>query len=137
MRNYLIMIVMAISMTSCSSWHRNRPVSYGPNMLIEAGDREEYEITIIDPGFDSWFATNARPVDYYSLLYYEQHNARYVTIWNERASQQGLYRSPNYPFENRIDYDVSKSYGLEVNYKLFWYFRYIESQFGNRYNFHL
>jgi len=37
------------------------------NLVIQNGeDEEEYEVTIIDPYFQSWFATHAKPVSYYS-----------------------------------------------------------------------
>ena len=136
-KSMIIMAAMVVSMAACNSSKNTGPVSYGDNMLIERDGDEEYEITIIDPGFDSWFATYAKPANYYSLSYYEQKNAQYVSLWNERVGQQSYYRSANYPFENRIDYDPAKDYGLEVNYKLYYYFRYIQSIYGTRYHFYM
>lgn len=102
------------------------------NLVIKNGeDDEEYELIIIDPQFQSWFSTNAKPVQYYSKSYYENQNRRYVTSWNE------LYQSTGGigPFGNYIDYRFDEDYGLELNYELFWYFKYIETRYGSRYRF--
>ena len=107
----------------------------GPNVINPDEDEEEYELVIIDSGFDRWATTNQKPIGYYSPWYYAQKNRIYVQAWNERADQQGFYRSENYPFEQRINYDYSIDYGVELNYQLFWYFKYIEDLYGRRYNF--
>ncbi|EMR04618.1 hypothetical protein ADICEAN_00220 [Cesiribacter andamanensis AMV16] len=116
-----------------SSRTADRPAA--PNLVPQQGDDEEYELIIIDPGFNSWFATNARPVNYYSPQHYKQWNDRYVRAWNELADRQGPRTGPDYPFQNHIQYDPSEDYGLELNYELYWYFRYVESIWGRRYNF--
>lgn len=106
-----------------------------PNLVSQQGSEDEYELTIIDPGFRTWFATYARPISYHSPAYYAQQNANYVKQWNILVDQQGRYRNVNYPFENRIDYDPRVDYGVELNHELYWYFRYVEQLHGSRYNF--
>lgn len=101
------------------------------NLVIQNDEEEEYELIIIDPQFQTWFMTHGQPVNYYSKQYYEAKNRVYVTSWNEiflRTGGRG-------PFENRINYDFSEDYGVQLNYELFWYFRYVESRFGRRYGF--
>lgn len=134
--NKLLLIFTMIAIVSCGSVRNMTPVSKGPNMMIKQDGKEEYEITIIDPDFDTWFATNSKPANYYPLSYYEQKNRQYVLTWNERVDEQAYYPLDNYPFENRINYDPTIDYGLEVNYKLYYYFKYIESIYGRRYDFH-
>jgi hypothetical protein len=107
-----------------------------PNLVNEQnGEEEEYELIIIDPGFATWFVTRARPINYYSPSYYETWNQQYVSAWNEKVNQAAYYGTANYPFENRIQYDANEDYGVELNHELFWYFRYIQSRYGARYNF--
>ena len=106
-----------------------------PNLLSREGEEEEYELIIMDPGYQSWIAAYAKPMGYYSPAYYENQNLQYVAAWNEKVGQQAYYNSANYPFENRIDYQAHIDYGLELNYELYWYFRYIEHLYGDRFNF--
>lgn len=136
MRNIaIISFWAALTAMACTSQQSITGTRTGSNIIVKQEGGDEYEITIIDPGFDRWFITNGKPASYYSLAYYEQQNRRYVISWNEKVSQQAYYRSPYYPFENRIDYDPTIHYGLEVNYKLYYYFKYIEDVYGARYNF--
>src|SRR5690606_32665406 len=109
----------------------NKDIPKGENIVINGQDDEEYELTIIDSGFQSWFASYAKPINYYSNSYYESQNRRYVTAWNELYQRTGGAG----PFGNYVDYRFTEDYGLELNYELFWYFKYIESMYGSRYNF--
>ena len=104
------------------------PRSVSGNIIQETDD-EEHEIIILDPGFQSWFISNAKPVGFYSLSYYETKNSLYVSAWNRKA------RSSRGPITNEINYDVNQRYGLDVNYQLYWYFKYIESIYGRRFFF--
>jgi hypothetical protein len=107
----------------------------GTNVIQPGEEGDEYELLIFDNNFDRWFTTNGRPATFYSPYYYAQKNRIYVQAWNEKVDQQGFYRSANYPFEQRINYDNSIDYGVELNYQLFWYFKYIENVYGRRYDF--
>lgn len=102
------------------------PMSVSGNIIQEKNE-EEHEIVVLDPGFQNWMISNAKPVGFYSLNYYETRNAYYVSVWNQKA------RSPRGPITNEINYDVNERYGLEVNYQLFWYFKYMESIYGRRF----
>ena len=114
--------------------HLDKPAS--PNLVSQNDkEEEEYELIIIDPGFQSWFATNAQPIGFYSPFYYQNWNERYVIAWNEKVNQRLYYNHPNYPFENRIDYDPAIDYPVELNHQLYWYFRYIQALYGPLYNF--
>ncbi|NCA85823.1 MAG: hypothetical protein EOM83_09645 [Clostridia bacterium] len=105
---------------------QNHPKSSADSLSIKPGDSTEYEITIIDPGFDSWLITNAKPRWYYSNEYYHNKNIFLVSKWNNRV-RETMHREP---FENLIDYSPNIDYGLEVNYQLYWYFRYIENEYN-------
>jgi len=91
-----------------------------------AQDSTEYEIRIIDPQFDQWYIINYSPAKDYSKEYYRSKNFVGVTNWNN------YYTSGRY---NRIiisllDYRPDVDYGIDVDRKLYWYFRYIESECG-------
>jgi len=130
MTNKLVLTwMLGIFMLGCTSTQRV-PVASSENIHIEE-EEEQHELIILDPGFETWFNQNARPVGFYSKSYYESQNERYVAAWNNLYQTYG----GNSPFENQINYDFTKDYGLELNYRLFWYFKYVEARFGNRYNF--
>ncbi|UII25218.1 DUF6146 family protein [Fulvivirga maritima] len=128
----LIFILFSACYTSPPTGHKR---STGSNILSERNEDGEYELIIIDSGYDRWLSRYAKPANYYSLAYYEQKNTFYANSWNEKVGRGAYFRDENYPFENRIDYDPTIDYGLELNYRLFTYFKYIEEVYGQRYNF--
>lgn len=84
-------------------------------------DSLQYELVILDPGFDSWLATQP-PRDFYSNDYYASRNRLYVSEWNQRymsGINRGLY-------ESFIDYNPNVNYDIDLNYRLYYYFRYFE-----------
>lgn len=93
-------------------------------------DATEYEIIIIEPGFDFWLQSVAKPEGYYSQSYLENRNHIYVMEWNSRVTQPFTY-NPNL-YELRIDYDPGIDYGYEVNYKLYNYFIYFQRKYNQR-----
>jgi hypothetical protein len=95
-----------------------------------ANAETEYEIIIIEPGFDIWLQTIARPDGYYSQQYLETRNQIYVQEWNSRVVQPQRYNSSLY--ELQIDYQHTIDYGYEVNYKLYNYFIYFQRKYRQR-----
>jgi len=95
-----------------------------------ASDSTEYEIIIIEPGFNTWLASIAKPEGYYSQSYLENRNQTYVINWNQRVTQPLRY-NPNL-YEMRIDYNANIDYGYEVNYKLYNYFVYFQRKYDQR-----
>lgn len=80
----------------------------------------EYEVIIIDPGFNSWFLSYAKPRNFYSQHYLEARNQDWVIGWNN-AFMRG-----NRMIEMSIDYNNRIDYGYEVNYMLFNYLTYYQ-----------
>ena len=137
-KHSLLAVLFLSLLAACASGPRSvrsdMPVS--PNLVNgQNGEEEEYELIIIDPGFATWFVSHARPINYYSPSYYETWNQQYVAAWNDKVNQAAYYNTANYPFENRIYYNPNENYGVELNHELYWYFRYIQSLYGPRYNF--
>ena len=93
-----------------------------------ANDELEYEILIIEPGFNMWVRSQP-PMGYYGLTFLENRNAFYVLEYNRRV--QSIDRSRElYPQE--INYDLDTHYGLEVNYLLYNYFKYFEQTYNQK-----
>lgn len=88
-----------------------------------ANDELEYEVIIIDPGFNSWLASRAKPRNYYSQTYMETRNRTWVTNWNINVNSGGKNREL---FEMTINYNNTIDYGYEVNYLLFNYLTYFQ-----------
>jgi len=88
-----------------------------------ANNELQYEIIIIDPGFNNWFATNARPRDFYTQNFLEGRNSIYVSEWNRRFLQPNNNQNI---YDMKIDYNLSTDYGFEVNYLLYNYFIYFQ-----------
>jgi hypothetical protein len=88
-----------------------------------ANDSLEYEVIIIDSGFNSWLYGNAKPRGFYSESYLENRNQIYVTEWNNRVMQPQRY---NNLYEMQINYDRNIHYGYEVNYLIYNYMIYFQ-----------
>ena len=91
----------------------------------------EYEITIIDVGFETYLNSIARGKNFYTQEYYENKNQFYVMEWNNRVSKPFQYK--RHIYENYIDYQPGINYGLDVNYKLYNYFKFVEYKHGERF----
>ena len=96
----------------------------GQDTVRIANDDLEYEIIIIEPGFNAWLASVAQPEGYYSQQFLENRNQQYVIAWNQRVLQPQRF-NPNL-YQMQIDYRPGIDYGYEVNYKLYNYFIYFQ-----------
>ena len=95
-----------------------------------ANDELEYEIIIIEPGFNVWLITTARPEGYYSQSFLESRNVQYVAEWNRRVLNSTQF-DPNL-YELQIDYRQGTDYGYDVNYKLYNYFIYFQRRYKQK-----
>jgi hypothetical protein len=117
MNRFLILLFGCLIFLSCSS---QRPLVQIEDVAAES-DSSAYSLIVNEPGFESWFATNRKPVWYYEENYYKHYNQLYTSEWNYRV------RSIQYdhPFAALIDYSYSIEYGKEVEYELYWYFQFM------------
>ncbi len=98
---------------------------------VEISDPESnYEIIIIEPGFNVWLQSVARPEGYYAQTFLENRNRLYVIEWNNRVMNPLQYNPLLY--ELQINYDPFVDYGYEVNYKLYNYFIYFQRKYNQR-----
>lgn len=95
-----------------------------------SSDKTEYEIIIIEPGFNVWLQSIAKPEGYYSQSFLENRNQIMVINWNQRVLQPSRFDSNLY--EMQIEYQQNIDYGYEVNYKLYNYFIYFQRKYRQR-----
>ncbi len=98
--------------------------------IIIANENANYEIIIVEPGFNSWLASTAKPIGYYSQSYLENRNVIMVTAYNQRVMQPQRFNPSLY--EMQINYQSHIDYGYEVNYKLYNYFIYFQRKYRQR-----
>ena len=130
MKNLLFYLAIGLFVIGCGSTNKttvqnNTDLPEGAVRI--ANDSLEYEIIIFDIGFEYYLASIAKPEWYYSQSLLETKNMLYVNEWNYRARNPQRYNSNIY--ENIIDYQPNIDYGLEVNYKLYNYFKFVEYKY--------
>jgi predicted aspartyl protease len=86
-----------------------------------SADSVEYELIVIDPGFESWYLIKQK--EQYSQNYFRLKNIQYVTEWNNLYMTSGKFSEL---LTDRIDYDPFIEYPRELDSKLYWYFIYFE-----------
>jgi hypothetical protein len=135
----LLLASLFYLLIACSSTNRTVIISEEEKMAFEAkgedtvalrNEESNYEIIIIEPGFQTWLQSIARPEGYYSQTYLENRNEILVTNWNQRVLQPLLFDPQLY--EMQINYDPHVDYGYEVNYKLYNYFIYFQRKYRQR-----
>lgn len=120
------LLIAGCKSTSGLPADRSAPLTAGKNDTIRiANDELEYEILIIDPGFDGWLA-RAKPRGFYEQHYLENKNIRWVTEWNNRFNQNNRF------YDMRIEYSPNINYGYEVNYMLYNYLVFFQQKTGQR-----
>jgi len=120
---FSVVFIFLLSATGLQAQKHDRKLQIDTDTIVST-DTVEYELIVIDPGFESFLATQ-KPASFFSQDYYETWNYRYVTEWNLRHSDPMVYGDL---YETRIDYDPHTDYGLELNYRLYYYFRFFEEK---------
>lgn len=135
----VFVVIGFVLVSSCGSTKETVTVSDEEKELFDqqkgdtvaiTNDETEYEIIIIEPGFNIWLQSIARPEGYYSQSYLENRNQLYVINWNQRVVQPQNFQPSLYWLQ--IDYNPNIDYGYEVNYKLYNYFIYFQRKYNQR-----
>ncbi|MGK7397450.1 MAG: DUF6146 family protein [Candidatus Cyclobacteriaceae bacterium M3_2C_046] len=127
---YLIFLSI-VFFAGCAASNETQEVSVRPSS--QSSDTIEYELIISDSAFDQWFAVNQQPVDFYSEEFYEDRNQQYVIQYNSLVDTTS--GDPSSPFNQRIAYLRNVDYPLQLDYKLYYYFKYVEDIYGHLFNF--
>jgi len=120
------LVLSAWANANHSDVYQSKVSSQPDSVAIAPGDSTEYELIVFDPGFNSWFISNRKPMWYHENSYYRNKNNFYTVYWNLRVLEN-MHRPP-YDFE--IDYDPKIDYGVELNWQLFWYYKYLEHKYN-------
>ena len=137
MKNLIYIVVLGLFIYSCSATkHRDftkKEVTANANDTVRiANDSLEYEIIVIEPGFNLFINSIAKPRGYYSQSYLENKNKFLVQEYNSRVTQPFRFNSNLYIQE--INYDNFVDYGYEVNYMLYNYFVFFSREYNQRFS---
>lgn len=106
----------------------NSASNENPSDTIRIANEElEYEIIIIDPGFQNWLVTQP-PRGYYGQSFLEGKNRVFVTEFNQRVRNWQVFDRRLY--EQEINYEFDVDYGYEVNYLLYNYLMYFQRAYN-------
>ena len=131
---YLLAIIL-VAIFSCNTSKSTFPsteksvATQGDTVRI-ANDKLEYEVLIIDSGFNTWLNSIALPRGYHSQSFLDTKNQLYVSEWNRRVMQPQRY-DPNL-YEMTINYDPNIDYGYEVNYLIYNYMIYFQNTYKQK-----
>lgn len=126
--SYLILItilVVAFVIASCSTTKRSASQKHKVEMISDK-DSTEYTLMVLDAGYESYLATQPS-AHFHSQHYYESWNRQYVREWNMRHRSPSQYGGF---YETEINYDYREDYGLDLNYRLYYYFQFIKDKYG-------
>lgn len=135
MKKLLYILFITFMLISCNTSKNTgatkEVVNTNSNDTISISNSElEYEIIIIEPGFNTWLVSRAKPEGFYSQNYLENKNRLYVTEWNARVLNPSRY-NPNL-YGMQINYQSGTDYGYDVNYKLYNYFVYFQIKYNQQ-----
>ncbi|MBT8252561.1 MAG: hypothetical protein HKN00_09490 [Flavobacteriaceae bacterium] len=135
MKNLFIVLLIASLIAGCNTYRTSESGStetaaVASDTVIISSDKVEYEIIIIEPGFNSWLMSRAKPRGYYEQSFLESRNIIYVTEWNNRVLNPTRYDPQLYEWQ--INYERNIDYGYEVNYLLYYYFIYFQRTYNQR-----
>jgi len=134
MKNFIYILLLGLFIYSCGS---SRDRKLGDSQINEdtvriANDSLEYEIIIIEPGFNLFINSIAKPEGYYSQQYLENKNRFLVSEYNQRVRQPQIYNPDLYLQE--INYEPNIDYGYKVNYLLYNYFVFFSRHYNQRFS---
>ncbi len=136
MKNFLYIALLGLFIYSCGSSRNGKFSGDSANATNDtvriANDSLEYEIIIIEPGFNLFINSYARPRGYYSQSFLENKNQFLVTEYNQRVMQPMNFNPDLYL--NQINYDPKIDYGYEVNYLLYNYFVFFSRHYNQRFS---
>mgnify|MGYP000106068095 CR=1 FL=1 len=136
MKTFVLVVGLLVAIIGCSSTQNSSEIKKDMEAVQDtvriANDSLEYEIIIIEPGFNAWLVTQ-RPRGFYTEQFLETRNRRNVIDYNQRVRQPFRY-DPNI-YMQEINYEPTIHYGYEVNYLLYNYFLFLEQRYNQRFFF--
>lgn len=108
----------------------NKPLATKSDTIRIINDSLEYEVIIIDPGFNTWLVSRAYPRNYHTQSYLQNKNQMYISEWNNRFMQPQRYNPDLYGMS--INYDYTIDYGYEVNYLIYNYMIFFQNTYNQK-----
>lgn len=134
MKNLLLILGLSFAIYSCgtsnSAMNGTSSNTIKNDTLRIANDSLEYEILIIESGFDSWLVSQP-PKGFYSQTLLENKNRSFVIEYNNRVLQPAKFS--NNLYGEQINYDPTVDYGYDVNYLLYNYFVYFQEKYNQHF----
>ncbi len=136
MKNLLLIPFLIFGLVACNSSYKATDTGMAETDMTEndtvkiVNEDVEYEIIIIEPGYNNWLQSRAKPPGYYTQQWLETRNIIYVTEWNNRVLDPSRFDPLLYQMQ--IDYNPSIDYGYDVNYQLYYYFIYFQRKYKQR-----
>ena len=135
MKYILVFLVTIVGFYSCDSSKSAMKSAASDTVTTNdtiriSNDSLEYEILIIEPGFNNWILTQP-PRGYYEIPFLEARNRMFVYEYNNRVLNPQRYSAILYPMQ--INYELGTHYGLEVNYMLYNYFLYFQQKYKQKF----
>ncbi len=122
MKKMLIFYLLGLALWGCTSPKNTVNTAQAEHKIMI--DSSDYDI-IIDPEFDRWYQLYYSPGQDRSNEYYTSKNVFAVSRWNDYYLR-GKFRRV---IGADINYNPTIDYGLDVNRKLYWYFKYIQETY--------
>ena len=120
-RKLLLPLIILITIAACSV---QKPIEKSSTAETATEDSTEYKMIVFDSGFETWYLMKDSPANTNNVEYYRNWNRQYVQAWNMKASSSRYGRF----FASPINYDMQENYPIEIEKKLFYYFRYVEQE---------
>ena len=120
----ILFIIISCSSAPKSNLNVNESTKKVSDTVRIANEELEYEVIIIDGGFNSWLNSVAQPRGFYSESFLENRNRIWVAEWNNRFLQPNRFNTNLYPMQ--INYESEVKYGYEVNYLIYNYLTYFQ-----------
>ncbi|HBL79010.1 MAG TPA: hypothetical protein DDZ79_03240 [Aequorivita sp.] len=135
MKNFLLIAILSFLIFSCGTGNKSfsgsaQDATTKNDTVRIANDSLEYEIIIVEPGFQSWLVSQP-PRGFYGQATLEGKNRQFVAEYNNRVLQPNRFSRNLYA--EQINYDPTIDYGYEVNYLLYNYFLYFQEKYNQKF----
>lgn len=122
---YLLLIFTSILIVDLSCSKSLKTVAGNSQTDSLQSDTAEYELLVFNTDYESWLMTHGKNIDFHSKSHYELRNAMYVSLWNANYMS-----NPTGPFHFYIEYNTNEDYDKELEYRLYYYFKYVEDLYN-------
>jgi hypothetical protein len=127
---FILIVLLSCKTTTSKGALTDKTLTTQKDTIRIANDSLQYEVVIIDTGFNTWLNSRALPRNYYSQVFLENKNRIYINEWNNRVLQPMKY-NPNL-YLMLIDYNQNVNYGYEVNYLIYNYMIYFQNTYKQK-----